>query len=173
MPTPVSRRYAIVKAIADHLKTVTLANGYAHDLSANVFIGKRTFGDTEPMPAVTLLEIPDIQIPGTRPESSASQIGEWEFFVQGFIKATDPLNPTVDAYNLMADVTKALSDILNPENNPRHGSSPNAIYMIGGKITRFEIGGFHVRQSDEAPSQSNFYLRIRTQVVEKLIQPYD
>ena len=169
----ISRRYAVIKAIADHLKTVTVANGFTYDLSNSVYIGRRVFGDTEPMPLVTLLEIPDIQIPGTRPESGAVQTGEWEFFVQGSIKATDPLNPTVDAYTFMADVTKALSDIVNPANDPKHGTTPKAIYLVGGKVIKFDIGGFHVRQSDEAPSQSNFYLRIRTQVVERLINPYD
>lgn len=170
---PTSRRYAVIKAIADHLKTVTVANGYSHDLAAAVYIGRRKFGDSDPMPCVTLLEIPDIEIPGTRPEAGAAQIGEWEFFVEGFARASDPMEPTKEAYLLMADVTKALSDVLNPENNPRHGKTPKLIYMVGGKLERFDIGGFHVRQAEDAPSVSNFYLRIRTQVVEKLVSPYD
>lgn len=170
---PISRRYAIIKALADHLKTVAPVTGYTFDLSNAVFIGRRAFGDTDPLPAVTLLEIPDVEIPGNRPESGGVQTNDWEFFVQGFIRASDPTNPTLDAYNLMADVTKALSDVLNPQNDPRHGSTPKAIYLVGGKVTRFDIGGFHVRQNEEMPSMSNFYLRIRTQVVERLVNPYD
>ena len=171
---PTSRRYAVIKAVADQLKTVTPGNGYTYNLSASVFIGKRVLGDTDPMPAVTLLEIPDIQLPESRPETGDAQNTNWEFFVQGFIRATDPNNPTLDAYNLMADVTKALSGIMDPKNDPRHGSTPNgALYLLSGKVVRFDMGGFHVRQSDEVPSVSNFYLRIRTQVVEKLTNPYD
>lgn len=170
---PVSRRYAVVSAIAEHLKTITPTNGYIYNLSNSVFIGRRNFGDTDSLPAVTILEVPDIQVPGNRPDSGDVQKGDWEFFVQGFIKSEDVKNPTLPAYNLMADVTKALSAIVDPQNNPRHGTTPNAIYMIDGKVMNFDMGGFHVRQSDEQAAIANFYLRIRTQVVEKLSNPYD
>lgn len=170
---PTSRRYAIIQAIAAHLETVTVDNDYGFDLADAVYIGRRSFGDSDPLPAVTLLEVPDVQVPGSRPESGDAQTTDWEFFVQGFVRVADPNEPLADAYALMADVTKALSAVIDPANNPRHGATPNNIYLVGGKVTRFDIGGFHVRQSDESPSHSNFYLRLRIGVVEKLTNPYD
>jgi hypothetical protein len=80
---PTSRRYAVIKAVADQLKTITPTNGYSYNLSNAVFIGRRTFGDTDPMPAITLLEIPDIQLPESKPETGDAQKANWEFFVQG------------------------------------------------------------------------------------------
>lgn len=110
-------RLRVLKALTDHLKTITPANGYQSDLSdftapdgflsPRVFRGRDSFGESDSLPFVSILEDfrPDEQTMGS--PSSTSGTGEWRLLIQGFVK-DDPTNPTDPAYILAADVLKAL-----------------------------------------------------------------
>jgi hypothetical protein len=115
-------RLRVLKALTDHLKTITPANGYQSDLSdftapdglesPRVFRGRDSFGQSDDLPFISILEDfrPDEQetgSPGGKGNSSPGA-GTWRLLVQGFV-TDDPLNPTDPAYVLAADVIKALA----------------------------------------------------------------
>lgn len=111
-------RLRVLKALTDHLKTITPANGYVSDLSdftagdgypsARVFRGRDSFGESDELPFVSILEDfrPDDQKLGG--PGATGGAGEWRLLIQGFVK-DDPLNPTDPAYVMAADVMKALA----------------------------------------------------------------
>ena len=99
-------RLRVLKAMTATLKSVTIENGYVHDLSMAVFRGRDDFGDDDPLPLVSILEHPDA-LDTTQAKNDSGAINPFRLLVQGFVK-DDPENPTDPAYHLVADVITAL-----------------------------------------------------------------
>jgi len=169
-------RLRVLKALTDHLKTITPANGYVSNLadftaadglaSPRVFRGRDSFGDSDELPFVSILEDfrPDEQQLGTPGTTGAA--GEWRLLIQGFVK-DDRTNPTDPAYILAADVLKAL---------------------VQARKDRYDILGFGsampcvadlrfkqpvVRPADnEVSSTSFFFITVTLKLAENLENPF-
>lgn len=161
------KRLTVQKRLTALLQTVTLANGYQHDLSV---AGRVTRGrlfmesDSGALPAVAINE-------PLNPDREASRAGAkgqyakevWRLLVQGW--AVDDLdNPTDPAHWLMADVKKALATI-----NQRGHTN----YQLGGLVDRVEIepGTCRPPQVEVSPL-AFFYLHCNVVMVEDTNDPY-
>lgn len=160
-------RLRVQKAISAALKEITPANGYVHDLSASVFRGRNIFGESDPLPMVSILEAP-IQPDAPRlPDGGTTQNAEWELVVQGFVE-DDKFNPTDPAHRLLADVKKRLA-LEAKKYVPGEGYN---MFGMAGKLTKLWIGPGVVRPPDEISSKAYFWLTIRLGLVEDMEIPY-
>jgi hypothetical protein len=154
-----SKRLNILKALTDHLKSITTANGYDSDLSEAVFRGRALFDDSDPIPMLSILESP-------KSEASFATNGyearkdDFSLFLQGWVK-DDPANPTDPAYLLAAEVEKCLTQLIATKNdNSGRPEYPNA-YLLGGSIVDIKFGPPIVRPpTEQISSKAFFYLPV-------------
>ena len=98
-------RLTVQKRLTAALEEVTVLNGYQFDLDGKVYRGRSLFGDSDPIPMVSILEnpIPEEQLPSP----PGLNKGTYSLVIQGFSE-DDRDNPTDVAHVLMADVKKRL-----------------------------------------------------------------
>ena len=169
-----SKRLAAIKALTAHLASeITVARGYLHTLTNAVFRGRAKFDDTDPLPMVSILESPN---PDRFPNRAGEQSGNgkqkdnWTLLIQGWAK-DDKENPTDPAYELMADVKKALAKLVAIE--PMSGNPVHANYRLGGLILELEYEPGTVRPPDEQSTKAYFWMRVIVKFVENINDPYD
>lgn len=169
-------RLRVLKALTDHLKGITPANGYESDLSdftaedgltsARVFRGRDSFGDSDTPPFVSVLEDfrPEEQSLGGPGATEAA--GEWRLLIQGFVK-DDPQNPTDPAYVLSADVIKSL--IVARKSKYDILGLGNAMPCVNTLSFKQPV----VRPADgEVSSTSFFFITLNLKLVENLENPF-
>ena len=172
-----SKRLATLKALTDLLVTeIRPENGYNHNLDGAVFRGRMWFDEDDPLPMVSILESPNPdRFPRRAGESDGDRVvqrDEWTLLVQGWAQ-DDKENPTDPAYELMADVKKALA-LLNKRTSPEFGdfgAHPN--FRLGGLIIGLEYEAGTVRPPDEQSSKAFFWMRVILKFVENVDDPYD
>lgn len=137
------RKLRVLRALTELIQGITSANGYVYDLSAAVFRGRLVFGESDPMPCVTILETlrPDAN-PGRAGAQRAGQIEMWDVLVQGFAKV-DPLNPTDALYLLSASVQHRMARIVQTD-RIGNGIYPEH-YLLGKLVAGAAIGPGVVR----------------------------
>ena len=172
-----SLRLTILKRLTEHLEyEVNTANGYKHTLKDKVFRGRMTFDEHDPIPMVSILENLD---PDRFPRRVGNNDGvgaglqkdEWIILVQGWT-VDDKKNPTDPAYELMADVKKALAKILQGP-NPETGIGGHPNYHLQDLISGMTMEPGTVRPPMEQPStKAFFWMRIVLNVVEDITDPY-
>lgn len=158
------KRLLALEALTERLKTITLSNGYGHDLSESVFRGVPVFSDGDPVPMVSILEWVDFnEVPQFLREVNKYK-HTLDLMVQGWTEADD-CHWTDTVYPLLADVQKCLSSVNNMDDKEN--------YMLGRLITRLDLSPGMVRPPDQLSALPCFYLRVRIEVAEKLSDPYD
>lgn len=171
MPLSNPLRLEIHKRLTAILEEITVANGYVSDLEGKVFRGRAVFGESDPLPMVSILEVP---IPiDQRPEPGDSTYGSggWELMVQGFA-VDDRDNPTDPAHVMLADVKKRLAiERKKLSWGPTQGPSAG-ILGLGRTITNIKIGPGVVRPPDEISAKAYFWLTIELELAEDLEDPY-
>ena len=166
-PLPDPLALYVLKRITTVLEGITEANGYQHDLSEKVFRGRALFGEGDPIPMLSILEVP---IPIDQlPSPATLSKGGWELMVQGFAE-DDRTNPTDPAHKLLADVKQLLALEKKKENwdRPEQG-----IFGLGGIVDKLYIGRGVVRPADEISAKAYFWLTITLEMVEDLADPYN
>lgn len=164
------KRLVILKALTAHLETITVANGYQHELAGRIHRGRATFGSETALPCVSILEAinPD-RDPLTAGEG-LSQKDAWVLLISGWTDYDGDADPPTDyAHRLMADVKKCLGKVID-SGNPH---APNPSYMLGHVIEGFRVEPGTVRPPDESSARSYFYLRVVVDVAERLDDPYE
>ena len=166
-PLPDPLRLYAMKRITTVLEGITVANGFKHDLDGRVFRGRAIFGEGDPIPMLSILEvpIPIDQLPSPGSESK----GGWEIMVQGFA-ADDRVNPTDPAHLLLADVKQCLGREKKKEVWDKPG---DGIFGLGGIVDKLYIGTGVVRPADEISAKAYFWLTITLEMVEDLADPYN
>lgn len=175
MPLPLRNplRLEVQYRICDALREITPANGYVTDMSGDnennkVFRGRLIYGDTDPVPMLSLLDVPipidQLPAPSDSPDSS----GKWELMIQGFA-VDDRVNPTDPAHVLMADVKRRLA-IERTKANWR--VSEDGIFGLGRRVTGLYIGSGIVRPPDEISAKAYFWLNMVLDLTEDLDDPY-
>lgn len=168
-------RLRVLKALTASLQNITPANGYESDLSdftaadglnsSRVFRGRDSFGSSDELPFVSILEDfrPDDQKQG---QTSGPGAGAWRLLIQGFVQ-DDPKNPTDPAYVLAADVIKALSHLKHERYN---------ILGLGSVmpcVTSLDFKQPVVRPADgEVSSTSFFFITLTLGLAENLENPF-
>ncbi len=135
------------------------------DFTGKVYRGRTIFGDNDPIPMLSILEVPiplDQVVPP--PDSSYSN-GSWELLIQGFAK-DDPVNPTDPAHVLMAAVKKRLA--VEKKRNLDFD-----ILGLGTFIRNMNIGAGVVRPPDEVSAKAYFWLNLTLDIVEDLANPFE
>lgn len=163
-------RLRVLKSLTAVLEDITVANGYHFDLCGAVFRGRDVFGNSDPLPMVSILEsILEKDQLAARPGGSA-QAGPWELLIQGWTDDDDD-NPTDPGQYLMADVKQRLAiEARRPFPEPnRRGCDPLG---MDGKITGLKFSTGVVRPADEVSSKAYFWLKLELDMVENLLEPY-
>lgn len=158
-------RLRILKALTTCLEEITPANGYAHDLSGKVFRGRDMFGDSDPLPMISILEAIEEEEQVPSPAASPMSTGPWTLQIQGFIE-DDMHNPSDPAHFLMADVKKRLIQ-------ERIRDRQYDIFGMGKTVTELRLSRGVVRPPGDAVSdKAYFWLRMTLTVVENLNDPF-
>lgn len=172
-----SYRLVVLRALCDHLKGITEENGFDYDLSQAVFRGRLAFGDSDPIPMVSVVE-------STKPENVSTAANglerraDWALIVQGWVK-NDPFNPCDEAYQLMAAVEKQLGKIVEVNRFTGDGKYPDS-YLLGsgGSMGNNLIAGFKYGPGVVSPpreqvsSNAFFFLPVWITLAETPGQPY-
>lgn len=148
-----SYRLNALKRLTDFLKLVTVANGYSHDLSANVFRGRSVYGANDPLPLLSILESPRSDIGSYAGETERKEgLG---LLIQGWVY-DDVNNPTDPAYLLMDDVERHLDRILACSQSNGQPLFPED-YLLGKTIANIKVHPGVVRPPMEGVSSKAFF----------------
>jgi hypothetical protein len=166
-------RLQILKALTASLEATDLTDFgvYASDgvtlltsMVGRVFRGRIAFGDDDPLPMLSVLEVPIPLDQIVSPEDSSYSAGTWELLIQGFA-VEDAIHPTDPAHVLMAAVKKRLAY------EKRRNRS---FQILGFKALRdMRIGAGVVRPPDEISSRAYFWLNLSLDITEDLLEPFD
>ncbi len=157
-------RLRVMKALTAALEEINPAADYQFDLTGKVFRGRDIFGDSDPLPMVSILEAIEEQAQITAPQAGPTSTGPWELLIQGFVE-DDFQNPTDPAHRLMAEVKKRLVQ-------ERIRDRQYNILGMNGQVTDLKISHGVVRPPDEVSGKAYFWLRLTLVVVENLQDPY-
>jgi hypothetical protein len=164
-------RLRILMKLTEILQGITVANGYKHDLGptaewpdGKVFRGRVLFGEGDPLPMISILEVPvpPEQIPSA--PDNPDRYGSWELILQGFVE-DDPTHPTDPAQMLQADVVQRLAV-------EKRKSLNFSLFDMGKTVTSLNVGVGVVRPPDELSAKAYFWLPLRLMVAEHLDKPY-
>jgi hypothetical protein len=157
-------RLRVLRLLTEALQEITPANGYVSDVSKSVFRGRSAYGDTDPLPMLSILEVPIPLEQFRSPVDSSQAGGPWDLIIQGFVD-DDRYNPTDPAHILLADVKQRLA-------KERTRLNDDGAFGLR-TITRINIGQGIVRPPDEISAKAYFWLGVAVVVVEDLLKPYD
>lgn len=153
-----SYRLVVLKRLTSLLETITIANGYQHDLAGKVFRGRAVYGANEPLPMLSILEAP--RPDGfTRAGDGEARNESWLLLLQGWAN-DDKENPLDPVYALIDDVEKCLSRIVLVDDfgNPRFPEH----YMLGGDIGAINLNPPTARPATtELSSKAFFYMPLQ------------
>lgn len=158
-------RLIVQKRLTAALQEITPANGYQNDFSEAVFRGRSFFGDSDPIPMLSILEtpIPDDQLPSP----PGFNKGPYTLMVQGFV-ADDRENPTDPAHIAMADVKQRLGI----EAKKQDARKPEDAILGTNLVVSMDIGPGVVRPPDEISAKAYFWLTLELELVEDQTDPY-
>lgn len=175
-----SKRLTVLKALCKFLREeVTVANGYKHNLSTvegkkRVVRGRMFFTSNDPLPMVSILEnIDPDRLPSLAGGDYEHALGneQWILLIQGWAE-DDKENPTDPAYELMADVRKALAK-LDKRPAPMTAEQPNPNYHLGGLIAGMTMEPGVARPPlEQVSTKAFFWMRIAMKFVEDPNDPY-
>jgi len=172
-----------LKALTDALKEITPDNDYVSDLAdfdpgdgvttARVYRGRAWFGDSDPIPLVSILEgVSPADEVAEPPIGAVASEYDWAILVQGFVD-DDPDNPTDPAYQLMADVRQRIAvEQVRKVEGSRSQHDPLGLGRGKNRIEKITIGSGVVRPADDVSAKAWFWLSLNLRVVENAADPY-
>lgn len=178
-----SKRLRTLKLLCKWLEQeISVANGYKFNLAGRVFRGRAYFSDADPETTVGVVENlqPD-RAParaGNNDQHGAAKTSEqWVLLFNGQTKE-DPRAPSDNAYELMADVKKALAKLVRDETNDLAltidmgaGDTPKA-YYLGALINGLECEPGTVRPPEQPTEKAFFWMRVILKFTERVNDPY-
>lgn len=162
---------AVEKALAKLIETtITPDNDRPFDLTGLVFRGRLRYGHNEPIPMVSILQAPNLDIETNDAGKGRQRTTEKTFLIQGWV-ADDFDNPTDPAHELLAEVKYALGQILDMEGE--HFMLQSYSNSGEGLISNIRISSGLVRPPEATISdKAYFWLPILVTLVEDLSNPY-
>lgn len=135
------------------------------DMAGRVMRGRIIFGDKDPVPMISILEVPIPLDQIVSPPDSTYSNGTWELLIQGFAK-DDPDNPTDPAHILMAATKMRLAE-------EKRKNANFQLFGMGNFVTGMRIGAGVVRPPDEVSAKAYFWLNLSLDIVEDLFDPFE
>ena len=139
------------------------------DMTDRVFRGRAVYGTSDPLPMLSILEVPIPLEQNALEANPALTEGDWELMIQGFVR-DDKDNPTDPAHILMADVKQCLA--LECERGRDRFADPPGILGLQAAIESIAIAPGVVRPPDEVSAKAYFWLTITVKLNEDLTKPY-
>lgn len=162
-------RLRVLIALTEALQQIMVSSGYKHDLGGNplrVIRGRLVFGANDPLPMLSILEVPIPLDQVESPETSSLNTGVWDLMIQGFVE-DDPKHPTDPAHRLMADVVERLAK------ERKKAMTGTDMFGLNGAVSKMTIGRGVVRPPDpEVSAKAYFWLSLSLTLVEDLAEPY-
>jgi len=159
-------RLRILDKLTKVLSAITVTYGTdSYDMTDKVFRGRVIFGDNDPIPMFSILEVP---IPLDQLETrgiNTCSAGPWELMIQGFLP-DDKENPTDPGHVFLAAVKQALA----AQKTRGRGQK---ILGFERHVTDMKIGAGVVRPPDEISAKAYFWLNITLDIVENWEDPLD
>lgn len=182
MPFDQPFKIRVLRAITDTLKTITPANDYVFNLAdytaedgvlqTRVFRGRAWFGDSDPLPMLSVLEPEEAGEVALPPRQSTVTEYRWPLILQGFV-ADDKTNPTDPAYRLLADVRRRLSVERTRKAPGTNQPDPFGLGIAGpNRIDGLSFNSGVVRPADDVSATAYFWLMLELQIVESAADPY-
>lgn len=159
-------RVRVLDALKASLETMSIATGYHYDMAGKVVWGRIVLGADDPLPIITILEVPiplDLIVP---PPDSSYAKGTWELLIQGFVP-DDEERPTRPGHWLMADTKKRLAF------EKRRNANFDILGLGANCITDMRIGAGVVRPPGELSDKAFFWLNLSIDMVEDMADPYE
>lgn len=177
-PNPLPLKLRILHALTNALKTISPTTGYQSDLSdfdpgdgemtSRVYRGRMWFGESDPLPMVSILES---TVPGesvAEPPSHVPSIEyDWPLMIQGFV-ADDKNNPTDPGYILMADVRQLLAT----EATRKVFNDTLILGFPSTQVIQLKIGTGTVRPADDVSAYAYFWLELEIRIFDRALKPY-
>lgn len=171
MPLTDPLRLTIHKRLTAALEEIDGTGDWMTDISGKVFRGRAIYGESDPLPMVSILEVPIPIDQRPMPGDSTYGSGGWELMIQGFA-VDDRDNPTDPAHVMLADVKKRLAIERKKLNwGPTQGPAAGVL-GLGRTITNMQIGPGVVRPPDEISAKAYFWLTFELELAEDLEDPY-
>ena len=172
-------RLRVLKAVTAQIKTVTPGNGYTFNLAdytdaagrtmPRVFRGRRHFSDSDPIPMVSILELPANIAPQENPRGAGPvRKNQMRLVIEGFVP-DDMNNPLDPAYHLGAAVIAQLV-------KAKTGANVYNILGLGGKmpcVGEMEIGAATPLVPEQNDSTvASFVRNLTLSLVENIETPF-
>ncbi len=148
-----SVKLVIQKRLTAHLAGMD-ADAYGYDMTGRVFRGRAVLGKSDPVPCITVLEAPTSATGTGAGDARMVRNTPWPLLIQGFVQ-DDKQHPTDPAYDLMAQVVRRLSEIV--ETKPNGQPADPSVYRLGGLISDLIIENGVVRPPQENVSDKAFF----------------
>jgi hypothetical protein len=163
-----SRQLDILKRLTTHLEGITTANGYPVTLAGRVFRGRADFGDSDPVPAISILEAPRPNDGFPADDDALIRSEDWVLLLQGWAE-DNRRNPTDPVYELKACVEKRLAEIAQTRNGV--GLYPDT-FRLGGRIAGLRIGPGLCRPADQISPRAYFFLPLIVTLAVNVADPF-
>ncbi len=157
-------RLLVMQRLTEVLEEIELVGPYPGSLDGAVFRGRGYFGESDPIPMVSILEAIDGTTKIPEPVDSPKRKATWPLLVQGFVE-DDFNNPLDPAYYLLAAVEKRLVQ-------ERTRSKGMDILGLGNTVTSLSISPGVARPADEVSGKAYFWIRVDLTMVENVENPY-
>ena len=157
-------RLRIQKKLSAALEAINPADGYTYDLSGAVVRGRIAIGESDPVPLVSILEVPVPPDQHDSPYASHSFDGPWDLIIQGWAP-DDPQHPTDPAHYLMADVKRRLRELMDISSS---ASFKKRYILDEPGVLEMAVTPGVVRPAEAQSRFAFFWLSVRIHLVEKL-----
>jgi hypothetical protein len=152
--TPMQVR--VLEALQVKLESITKGDCYSYTLKGHVHIGRTLFDEQDPLPIVSILEVPLPAEQRAVPRGAAGVSGPWEMFIQGWV--TEPNRTakfmTRQAYYLKNDIIQCLTS-----ERQKFNDLMNSAPILGiREITDIQVDRGVVRPDDERSSTALFWV---------------
>lgn len=180
-------KLSLLIALSDSMKQITVANGYHHDLKdvveadgvtiPRVFRGRTWFGDTDPLPMLSMLEgVNPVEEVAEPPIVQPTAEYDWPITLQGWT-IDDPLNPTDTGHLLLADVRRRLAYEVERK-MPGDPTTRDILGMrsagwVRNRVEALRFGSGVVRPADEVSNKTWFWLTVIPRIVDNPKFPFD
>lgn len=166
MSSHIPFRLAVLKALTTRLEEIMNGVGdFSYDLTDKIFRGISTYGESDPLPMLSILEDPREKESLYNTGESSARGTPWRLLVQGFV-ADDHVNPTDPAYQLSAETQKALASLRELDNKTLGFGSKTPCIM------EMQIGAPIVRPPDEISVKAYFWLPVTLSIMENTENPF-
>lgn len=163
----VPARLELLIRLTEALKSINYvsSDGRAYDMREAVYRGRVHFGDDDPLPMFSILEVPlqDEGLMASRDGTAVKQ--SYDLVIQGFVP-DDHDNPTDPAHYALAAVKSRLVD------ERRRANDDDGILGMEGYVDGLSFNAGVVRPPDETSAVAHFWLTVYVELVEDLAEPF-